>query len=48
MIYRDTSAVVLAGGKSSCMGRAKALLEFDASRSLFTSCALLTGFRHGC
>ncbi|MGH7855635.1 MAG: NTP transferase domain-containing protein [Candidatus Binatia bacterium] len=29
MIDRDTSAVILAGGKSSRMGRPKALLEFD-------------------
>lgn len=29
MINRDTSAIILAGGKSSRMGRPKALLEFD-------------------
>jgi molybdopterin-guanine dinucleotide biosynthesis protein A len=34
MINRDNCAVVLAGGKNSRLGRAKALLEFDANRSL--------------
>lgn len=30
MINRDTAAVILAGGKSSRIIRAKALLEFDS------------------
>ena len=29
MINGDNSAIILAGGKSSRVGRAKALLEFD-------------------